>query len=83
MDIINYTDARKNFAGTMDRVWENHEPVVITRQNERPVVMMSLQEYNAIEETLYLMRSPKNAERLRNALEDVKQGNYTQKKLLD
>lgn len=71
MDATTYTQARKNFAAVMDRVCDDHAPIIITRQNERPVVMISLEDYNAIEETLYLVRSAKNASRLAKALQDL------------
>jgi antitoxin YefM len=71
MDAATYTQVRKNFAAVMDRVCDDHAPLIITRQNERPVVMMSLEDYNAIEETLYLIKSPKNAARLAKALQDL------------
>lgn len=82
MDAITYTQARKNFTDTMNKVCDNHSPLIITRQNEKPVVMISLEDYNAIEETLYLLRSPKNATRLSKALIDIKQKGYSRKKLL-
>lgn len=59
MDVITYTQARKNFTHVMNEVCENHTPIIITRQSAKPVVMMSLEDYSAIEETLYLLRSPK------------------------
>lgn len=73
MDAITYTQARKNFSGTMDKVCDDHTPIIITRQNRTPVVMISLEDYNAIEETLYLMRNPKNYSRLLESVENVKQ----------
>jgi len=72
MDATTYTQARKNFAAVMDRVCDDHAPVIITRQNERPVVMISLEDYNAIEETLYLAKSSANAARLSRALQNLK-----------
>ena len=71
MDTTTYTNARKNFSAVMNGVCDNHQPIIITRQNEQPVVMMSLEDYNAIEETLYLLKSPKNATRLLNSMNDV------------
>jgi len=81
MDAITYTQARKNFTGTMDKVCDDHCPIIITRQNRNPVVMLSLEDYNAIEETLYLMRSPKNYSRLLESVENV-QGNKIKKRNL-
>ncbi len=83
MDAITYTQARKNFANTMHQVCDNHAPLIITRQNEKPVVMISLEDYNAIEETLYLLRSPKNAARLAKALIAIKKKKYYKRKLIE
>ena len=65
---ITYTKARQTLAETMNRVCDHHEPVIITRQRFPSVVMISLEDYNAIMETAYLLRSPDNAARLREAL---------------
>ncbi len=61
MDAIAYSTARAKLADTMDRVCDDHEPIVITRNGQQSVVMMSLEDFNALEETSYLLRSPKNA----------------------
>jgi antitoxin YefM len=83
MDAITYTQARKNFSTVMNQVCEDHTPIIITRQSERSVVMMSLEDYNAIEETMYLLRSPKNAQRLYKALEQLKGDKYQQRELIE
>lgn len=83
MDAITYTQARKNFTQTMNRVCEDHTPLIITRQNEAPVVMLSLEDYNAIEETLYLLRSPRNAQRLLSALQRLEKGEFLKKELIE
>ncbi len=67
----------------MNQVCEDHAPVIITRQSQKPVVMMSLKDYNVFEETLYLRRSPKNAQRLYQALDELKQGKYQQHDLIE
>ena len=64
MDAITYTAARANLAKTMDRVCEDHEALIITRNGEQSVVMLSLEDYKALEETAYLLRTPANAKRL-------------------
>ena len=64
MTALTYTAARENLATTMNKVCENHEPVIITRNRDQAVVMMSLEDYTALEETAYLTRSPANAQRL-------------------
>jgi antitoxin YefM len=83
MEAATYTQVRKNFARIMNKVCDDHEPIIITRQNERPVVMVSLEDYNAIEETFYLFRSPKNAARLSKALQDLGAKKYVSKDLID
>lgn len=67
----------------MNRVCDDHAPLIITRQNERPVVMMSLEDYNAIEETIYLMKSPKNAARLAKALHSIEQNEMHMRNLVE
>ena len=59
MDAISYTAARSNLAKTMEQVCEDHSPVIITRSKARSVVMMSLEDYEALQETAYLLRGPK------------------------
>jgi antitoxin YefM len=68
MDAISYSTARANLAKTMDRICDDREPLIITRNGERSVVMLSLDDYNALAETAYLLRSPANAERLLSAV---------------
>ena len=69
MDAISYSTARANLAKTMDRVCEDHSALIITRKGESSVVMLSLDDYQALEETAYLLRSPVNARRLLAAAE--------------
>mgnify|MGYP006327283809 CR=1 FL=1 len=64
MDAITYSSARANLARTMDRVCEDHEALIITRNGEQAVVMLSLEDYQALEETAYLLRNPANTRRL-------------------
>jgi antitoxin YefM len=64
MDAITYSSARANLASTMDRVCSDHEPLIITRNGQQAVVMLSLEDFKALEETAYLLRSPANARRL-------------------
>ena len=80
---ITYTEARQNLAETMNRVCDHHEPVIITRQKSPSVVLMSLEDYNAIMETAYLLRSPANAARLRDALHAADPGKTVQHDLED
>lgn len=81
MEAITYTQARKNFTKTMNSVCNDHAPLIITRQDQKPVVMISLEDYNAIEETLYLLKSPNNASRLSQALCELKNKKFVKHKL--
>lgn len=83
METVTYSDARGNFRKTMDKVCDDHTPIVVTRQNKPAVVMMSLADYNSIEETLYLLRSTKNAERLLKSVGNVERKRYKTHKLAD
>jgi antitoxin YefM len=83
MDAISYSTARTNLATTMDRVCEDHEPLIITRNGQPSVVMLSLEDFTALEETSYLLRSPTNAKRLMTAIEQLTAGKGTERKLAE
>ena len=83
MDAITYSAARASLASTMDRVCNDHEPLIITRNGEQAVVMLSLEDYNALEETAYLLRNPTNARRLLAAAEQLNAGKGTERKLAE
>lgn len=74
MEAISYTKARSKLSGLMEEVCQNHDPVIITRQKQPSVVVMSLEDYNALTETAYLSQSPKNSKRLHDAISDFKSG---------
>ena len=82
MDAITYTAARANLASTMDRVCSDHEALIITRNGEQSVVMLSLEDYKALEETAYLLRTPANAKRLLSAVSQLGAGKGTQRNLV-
>jgi len=81
MQVISYTAARNNLAKTMDKVNQSGAPIVITRQKGASVVLMSLDEFTAYEETAHLMRSPKNAARLNKAIAQLAAGKGKARKL--
>jgi len=83
MDAISYSTARAKLATTMDRVCEDHEPIIITRNGQQSVVMLSLEDFTALEETSYLLRSPANAKRLLTAIEQLSAGKGTEQKLAE
>ncbi len=83
MDAISYTNVRANLAQTMDRVCEDHEPLIITRNRQQSVVMISLEDYKALEETAYLLRAPKNAKRLLDAVASLESGQGQERSLTE
>jgi antitoxin YefM len=83
MDSISYTSARSNLAKTMEKVCDDHAPIAITRKGEGAVVMISMADYQALEETAYLLRSPKNLRRLVAAITELESGNSKERELLD
>ena len=83
MDTISYSAFRANLATTLDKVNDNHKPIMITRQNGKPAVVISLEDFQAYEETAYLMASPKNAERLNQAIAEVEAGKTVLHELIE
>ena len=83
MDAITYSSARANLARTMDRVCNYHEPLIITRNGDQAVVMLSLEDFQALEETAYLLRNPANAKRLLSATAQLDAGKGTERKLAE
>lgn len=71
MDVLSYSDTRANLKEVMDRVVDDRAPVVITRQKAESVVMVSLSDWHAMEETLHLLSSPANATRLRQSVQQL------------
>lgn len=74
MDAISYTTARANLAKTIERVCNDHLPVIITREGGAPVVLISLEDYQALEETVYLFSSSANAWRLLESIAELEVG---------
>jgi antitoxin YefM len=76
MAIVGYSEARRRLAKLMDAVVDDRRPVVVTRQRAAAVVMLSLEEYESMAETLHLLRSPRNARRLQKAVRDADAGRF-------
>ena len=83
MDAIPYTTLRANLASHMDRVCEDHAPLIVTRRASAAVVMISLDDYEALEETAYLLRSPKNARRLLESIAKLAAGEGAERELVE
>ena len=83
MKAITYTAARQNLAKTLESVCKDHAPIIVTRKTNDSVVIMSLEDYEALEETAYLLRSPKNTRRLIESIAQLEEGEGSERKLLD
>jgi antitoxin YefM len=83
MKAITYTAARQNLAKTMEKVCKDHAPVIVTRKSTDSVVIMSLEDYEALEETAYLLRSPKNTRRLIESVAQLEEGQGSERELSD
>jgi antitoxin YefM len=83
MKAITYTAARQNLAKTMEEVCKDHAPVIVTRKKNDSVVIMSLEDYAALEETAYLLRSPNNIRRLIESVVQLEDGKGTERELIE
>lgn len=83
MDTITYTELRANLAAKMDAVNDDHSPILVTRARGKAAVLISAEDYAAVEETLYLLASPKNAKRLREAIADAEAGRFVEHELIE
>ena len=83
MNTLNYTTLRKNLAAAIDSVIDDHNPLLITKGSDKAVVMMSLDDWNAWQETIYLLQNPSNAERLLESIADFDKGQNTIRKEID
>ena len=82
MDRLNYVEIKEELPNIFEKVCNEHAPVVITTKNYPPVVLMSLADYQSYEETLYLLKSPKNAQRLRDSIAELESGGGIERELL-
>ena len=83
LDVLTYSDTRANLKNVMDRVVADRAPVVVTRKRGESVVMVSLADWNAMEETLHLMSSPANAARLAEAIQQLRAGQGGERDLVE
>ncbi|MBX3178584.1 MAG: type II toxin-antitoxin system prevent-host-death family antitoxin [Candidatus Hydrogenedentes bacterium] len=81
MESISLSTFRRDLSQVLDKVNDDHTPMLITRPNGRPVVIMSADDFHSYEETAYLMASPRNAERLDRAVSDIAEGRFVAREL--
>jgi len=82
MDAVSYSDLRQNLKSYMDKVYFDHDPLIITRKNNENLVLLSIEEYNSLMETNYLLGSEANVEHLQKSINQYKNGNAKKKELL-
>ena len=83
MQVVNFTEARNNLKSLFDSVFADNEEVIVNRKNGENVVIISLDAYNAMKETSYLLSSPKNKEHLLNSLANARAGKVEPKELTE
>ncbi|WP_111861140.1 type II toxin-antitoxin system Phd/YefM family antitoxin [Acinetobacter sp. CFCC 10889] len=83
MKVVTYTDLRKNLSTVLDGVIDDHSPVLVTRQNNQTAVLISLDDFNAYEETAYLMSNPANAAHLMKSIAQAKAAKINQHELIE
>lgn len=83
MQTMNFSQTRQNLAATFDNVVDNCMPVIVTRQNKEPVVIISMKDYRSLEETAYLMQSQANARRINRSIAQLEAGQGTQRELIE
>jgi antitoxin YefM len=83
MQVISMKEVQSNFARVFDNVYYDNEEVIIHRKNKENIVMISLEEYNSIKETDYLLKSPKNREILLHSLKEAREGKVQNRELIE
>ncbi|TVR57785.1 MAG: type II toxin-antitoxin system prevent-host-death family antitoxin [Spirochaetaceae bacterium] len=83
MDAVSYSDLRQNLKTYMDRVYQDQEPLIITRKNNENLVLISIAEYNSLMETSYLLSSEANAEHLKKSIDQFAKGKMQERELIN
>jgi len=83
MQVVSLTEARNNLKAVFDSVYLDHEEVVVHRKGKENVVVISMDEYNSMKETNYLLGNPKNRERLLSSLKHAREGKSFEKELIE
>jgi len=83
MNAVSYVEAQSNLAKMIDQVCDNHDPVVITRHQQPSAVLLSLEDYESLAETAYLLKSRNNAKRIFEAISELESGGGTVRELIE
>ena len=78
-----YTEVREKLSDIIEKVCEDHDPLIITKRRDLAVVMISLEDYESMEETAYLLKSPRNAQRLLESIKELEEGKGTRRNLIE
>ncbi|MEI8093717.1 MAG: type II toxin-antitoxin system prevent-host-death family antitoxin [Spirochaetales bacterium] len=82
MDAVSYSDLRQNLKTYLDRVYNDHDPLIVTRKNSENLVILSVAEYNSLLETAYLLSSKANSDHLKRSVDQWKSGRTLARELL-
>jgi antitoxin YefM len=82
MDAVSYSDLRQNLKTYMDKVYGDHDPLIITRKNNENLVLISIDEYNSLMETNYLLNNEANAEHLKKSIDQYSSGNTKRREII-
>ena len=83
MEAVSFSEFRENLKGFLDKSYDNHEPIIVTRKEGKNMVVISMEDYNSIMETNYLLSNKANAEHLFKSIEQIKKGKKVERKLED
>jgi antitoxin YefM len=83
MDAVSYSDLRQNLKSYMDKVYNDHDPLIIARKNNENLVLISIDEYNSLIETNYLLGNENNAEHLKKSIDQYSKGKAKKRELLN
>lgn len=83
MNTVSFSLARNNLKSVLDEVVNDFTTTIITRRNSEDAVIMSLESYNSIMETMHLLKSPANAKHLEESIEQLESGQTVVRELLD
>jgi antitoxin YefM len=83
MEVLNYTEFRKDLKSSLDKVSNDNDVIIVSRSKNKNVVVLSLQEYNSWKETMYLLSSEKNRKRLEKSIKDFNNGKFVKHALIE
>jgi antitoxin YefM len=83
MEVLNYTDFRKDLKASLDKVSNDEDVIIVSRSKNKNVVVLSLKEYNSLKETMYLLSSENNRKRLQHSINEMQKGKFQSHKLIE